>query len=250
MLSPDRMQARSFESFSSVLVGEGSSDADDTASFLALGGNHHHQVHQPLERVCHPEALKSVSVKVSAIIHDSGLEDGCDRVSIGPVGVLTANRLFEQPTASSKVEVDAIAHGEREKVGLIVVVGEALGHCSEPPRTGNIRGGVPELDFEVLNVREVGSAIQTGDERAKGTEELIPDLVDLAVGLGVDAHAEALAAVENGEDLVAELPVGLGEGGLARAELADWTLILISHCGDIINDHEVDHVADLRRQGQ
>lgn len=62
--------------------------------------------------------------------------------------------------------------------------------------------------------------------------------------------AEAHLVKENGEYLAAELSVGSGERGLAQTVLADCTAMHVHDVGNIINNHEVDFVVKLRRQGQ
>lgn len=135
ILFPNQIPTLNSESFPSVQYGERGSNADDTGRLCELRGNHHHQIHQPLKRVGRPESLKLPTDRyyaiAGAILHDGSLQQGSDHISIGPVGVLAAKSLCETPRARSKLEVDAVAHGEWVLLDalLALVLALLLGPC-------------------------------------------------------------------------------------------------------------------------
>lgn len=89
------------------------------------------------------------------------------------------------------------------------------------------------------------AAVRSGSVGLESVNETLPDPVGLEVSLGIDADAEELLTVPDGENLAAELAVDLCQGGLAQGGQAHGTNP-IGVAGDLGDDHFVNSVADLR----
>lgn len=233
-------------------------------SLLALLGDQHHQIHQPIEWECPPEPLKPVRVPVAALLDNASFEQGANSAAVGPVGVFVADSVaffadlvasvadlvVVRPVDVSEAKIDAVAHFEGKKTGLLVdavklFLEDPAGHDVGVEEEARVESRMPELNLKAFDARQVVAAVRSVGVGLEPVDEVLPDLVGLGVPLGVDGDTEEPLLVPDWEDLAAELAVDLCQGGLAKGGLAHG-MIPVEGVGSVRDDHIVDHVAELR----
>lgn len=198
-------------------------DVNRACSLLALLGDQHHQIHQPIERECPPEPLEPVRFPVAALLDNASFEQGANGAAVGPVGLFVADSdlvVAFCPVDVSEAKIDTVAHFEGKQTGLLVeavVVSrwDPAGHGVAVEDEAWVERRVPKLDLEAFDARQVVAAVRFVGVGLEPVDEVLPNLVGLGVPLGVDADTEESLLIPDWEDLAAELAVDLCQVGLA-----------------------------------